>query len=226
MTGALPDDPAGLLPVDGRFGSGPWKVRPSPARTPARRWGPHYGDVAPAGPGPQAGRTAAGGARRAVLAARRLEVVLGNGGATEFWDIAAFGLIFLSGSQHLSFGEFSAVRRGGPGAPFLGRRPWSRPDPGGSRRRTPRRVWTRTPGPRDETSTGSWRRYAASRRSGRRRRRARPGRRRPAPAGCPSTPRAFDVYYFAPQKGWPSDGGLWLALMSPAALDRAARGRR
>ena len=154
-------------------------------------------------------------------------VVLGNGGTSAFWDAAAFGLIRRH-TQHLSFGEFSARFAAITGrAPWLaaptvvesapGTHPAPRPEPG-----TDAYALTH-----NETSTGV----------------AMPVRRVPgadpgalilvdatsAAAGLAVQPGEFDVYYFAPQKGLGSDGGLWLALMSPAAAERvheiAAGGR-
>ena len=149
------------------------------------------------------------------------EVVLGNGGTTAFWEVATFGLV-RDRAQFASFGEFGAkFAKSVDDAPFLGRA--DRPQ---GRRRAARRPWSPRPA---STSTP--------------RRTTRP---RPAwPCRCSRVAGAdegalmlvdatsgaggldvdvseTDVYYFAPQKCFGSDGGLWLALMSPAALDRAA----
>ena len=148
-------------------------------------------------------------------------MVLGNGGATAFWDIATFGLI-RERSQHLSFGEFSSkFAKAAQSAPFLGDA-----DRGGVRDPAPVRrrgaeagidayAWAH-----NETSTGV---MAPVRRvegadddalvlvdatSG--------------AGGLPVDISQVDAYYFAPQKNFASDGGLWLAVMSPAALERAA----
>jgi phosphoserine aminotransferase len=154
------------------------------------------------------------------------EVVLGNGGATAFWDAAAFGLIDKR-SLHLAFGEFSskfasAVKKN----PFIGEpiidnaEPGTAPDPR-SDPSVDAIAWAH-----NETSTGvavPVRRPAGSENalilidatSG--------------AGGLPVDVTQADAYYFAPQKNFASDGGLWLALMSPAALDRvesiAASGR-
>src|SRR5580658_7187795 len=154
-------------------------------------------------------------------------VVLGNGGTHAFWDAAAFGLV-RERSQHLRFGEFSAKFADVTGrAPWLsaptlvdsdyGTHPEPRPEPG-----TDAYALTH-----NETSTGV----------------AMPVRRVPgadpgslilvdatsAAGGLTVRAEEFDVYYFAPQKGLGSDGGLWIALLSPAAVDRvheiAAGGR-
>ncbi|HEX6056634.1 MAG TPA: phosphoserine transaminase, partial [Intrasporangium sp.] len=155
------------------------------------------------------------------------EVILGNGGSTAFWDIAAFGLV-RDRAQHLSFGEFSskfaAVTQK---APFLGESSVIKADPGTLA--TPRAeagidvyAW-----PHNETSTGvmapvqriegadSDALVLVDATSG--------------AGGLPVDITQADVYYFAPQKCFASDGGLWLALFSPAALARveeiAATGR-
>ena len=147
------------------------------------------------------------------------EVVLGNGGATAFWDIAAFGLV-RDRAQHLTFGEFSSkfatvtkqrarssVSRPSSRAsraPDLTRAP--RPASTSTRGRTTRRApvsWPPSSGSRGRTTTPS----SSST----------PPRAR---AASPSTCAQTDVYYFAPQKSFASDGGLWLALFSPAALAR------
>jgi phosphoserine aminotransferase len=151
------------------------------------------------------------------------EVLLGNGGATAFWDAAAFGLI-RQRSQHLVFGEFSSKFADCTrGAPFLGDPSVVSTDPGDHPE------WAPEPGidayctPHNETSTGV----------------ARPVR-RPVGAdegalhlvdatsgagGLEVDPSEADVYYFAPQKCFASDGGLWLALMSPAAIERIGQVR-
>ena len=153
--------------------------------------------------------------------------MLGNGGTSAFWDMATFGLI-REHSQHLSFGEFSARFAALAGrAPWLcaptvvestpGTHPVPWPEPGAD-------AYALT---HNETSTGV----------------AMPVRRVPgadpgslilvdatsAAGGLTVRAEEFDVYYFAPQKGLGSDGGLWIALLSPAAVDRvheiAAGGR-
>jgi phosphoserine aminotransferase len=219
--------PDRLRPRDGRFGSGPGKVRPEALAALAAS-GPTYLGTSHRQP-PVKGLVRR--VRDGVAALFRLpagyEVVLGNGGATAFWDAAAYGLV-RDRAQHLSFGEFSAkfasVTRG---APWLGEPTVVEAEPG-----TLARPYAE-PGvdvyawPHNETSTGV---MAPVRRvegvdpdallvvdatSG--------------AGGLPLDTSQVDVYYFAPQKCFASDGGLWLALMSPRALDRlteiAATGR-
>jgi phosphoserine aminotransferase len=148
------------------------------------------------------------------------EVVLGNGGATEFWDIATFGLISAR-SQHLSFGEFSS-KFAAPRRPRPSGRPVDRQERARARTRCrrPRPASTCTRLTHNETSTGVMMQIA--RVSG-----ADDGALVAVDAtsgagGLPVDASQFDVYYFSPQKSFASDGGLWLALMSPAALERVA----
>jgi phosphoserine aminotransferase len=146
------------------------------------------------------------------------EVVLGNGGSTAFWDAAAFGLV-RDRAQHLEFGEFSAkfaaaVRS----APWLSEPTVVRAAPGTLA--CPRAepdvdiyAW-----PHNETSTGV---MAPVRRVDS----ADPDAlvvvdATSAAGGLPMDPAQVDVYYFAPQKCFASDGGLWIAVMSPRALAR------
>jgi len=146
-------------------------------------------------------------------------VVLGNGGSTAFWEVAAFGLI-RQRSQHLSFGEFSskfaAVTTAAPwldGPTVIQSAPGSHPEPSAE---TGADAYALT---QNETSTGV----------------AMPVRRvrgadddalilvdaTSGAGGLPVTASEFDTYYFAPQKSFGSDGGLWIGLLSPAALERA-----
>jgi phosphoserine aminotransferase len=148
------------------------------------------------------------------------EVILGNGGATAFWEVAAFGLI-QERSQHLSFGEFgskfvTSVKK----APHLGDPDVITSDPGDAPSFAPQSGIDVYAAPHNETSTGVAIEV-----------------RRPAQAsealtvidatsgagGLPVDAAEFDTYYFAPQKSFGSDGGLWVALMSPAALERASQ---
>src|SRR6516162_8626443 len=219
--------PAGLRPKDGRFGSGPAKIRPEQLAALAG-WGRTYLGTSHRQPPVRSlvHRVRTGLAELFGLPGDYI-VVLGNGGTSAFWDAAAFGLIRRH-SQHLSFGEFSARF-----AAIAGRAPWlSAPTVVESAPGTHPAPWPE-PGAdvyaltHNETSTGV----------------AMPVHRVPgadpgalilvdatsAAAGLPVRADEFDVYYFAPQKGLGSDGGLWLALMSPAAVERvheiAASGR-
>jgi phosphoserine aminotransferase len=213
--------PPDRLPADGRFGSGPSKVR-TEALAALAATGTSYMGTSHRRPGVRSvvGRTRAGLASMFSLP-EGYEVVLGNGGTTAFWDAAAFGLIERR-SQHLSFGEFSAKFAAAvAGAPHLEppdiieAEPGTAPEPKGH---PDFDVYALT---HNETSTGVTAPV-----------------RRPADAdpnalvlvdatsaagGVRVDTAEFDSYYFAPQKCFASDGGLWLALCSPAAIDRIHR---
>jgi phosphoserine aminotransferase len=149
------------------------------------------------------------------------EVVLGNGGTTAFWEVAAFGLVTAK-SQHCSFGEFSSkFAKVTTAAPWLeaptviDSPPGSHPVP---RAETGADCYALT---HNETSTGvamPVRRVAGADQGALVLVDATSGA-----GGLPVSASEFDAYYFAPQKCFGSDGGLWLALLSPAALDRAGQ---
>jgi phosphoserine aminotransferase len=212
--------PDSLKPADGRFGAGPSKIQTSHldalAATGASLMGTSHRQ-APV-------KNTVGRVRDGLRALYNLpdgyEVVLGNGGATAFWDIATFGLIRTK-SQHLTFGEFSSkFAQAAAAAPFLAdptvikSDPGSRPDPvaeegvdvyAWAHNETSTAVMApvhRVPGSDDgaliliDATSGA--------------------------GGLPVDVNDVDTYYFAPQKCFASDGGIWFALMSPAALDRAA----
>ena len=213
--------PADLLPADGRFGSGPTKVRDAQMEA-----------LAAAGRGLLGTSHRQAPVRNLVQRIRDGQaalfglpddylVVLSNGGTTAFWESAAFGLVSAK-AQHLSFGEFSSkFAKVTEAAPWLAdpsviaSAPGTYPAP---RAESGVDAYALT---HNETSTGV----------------AMPVRRVPdadkgalvlvdatsAAGGIAVDPTEFDAYYFAPQKCFGSDGGLWLALLSPAAVERAAR---
>jgi phosphoserine aminotransferase len=209
--------PAELLPADGRFGSGPSKLPQADLRAFAEQAGPVLGTSHRQPPV----RSLIGRIRAGLGALFELpdgyQVVLGNGGSTAFWDAAAFGLIRRR-SQHVQIGEFSAkfaaVTRA---APFLDEPSLRRAEPGEGisphyEAGVDAYAW-----PQNETSTGVMlpvRRVAGA------------GDAlhlvdaTSAAAGIAVDVADSDAYYFAPQKGFAGDGGLWLAFFSPAALDR------
>jgi phosphoserine aminotransferase len=217
----MPSDitiPDALKPSDGRFGAGPSKVRREQTDAVAARWQSVMGTSHR-----QATvRNEVGRLRRGLSELFALpdgyEVILGNGGATAFWEVAAFGLI-RERSQHLSFGEFgskfvTSVKK----APHLGEPDVITSDPGDAPDFAPQGGMDVYATPQNETSTGVS--IPVTRVEG------------DADAltvidatsgagGLPVDPSQFDVYYFAPQKSFGSDGGLWVALMSPMALQRA-----
>ena len=219
MTETTPILPPELRPADGRFGSGPSKVRQEAVAALAAAAPTFLGTSHRQAPVRSVvGRIRAGLAELFDLPAG-YEVALGNGGSTLFWDLATFSLIERR-SQHLVFGEFSAkFAAAATAAPHLdepqviasppGSHPEPRPDPSVD-------TYALT---HNETSTGV----------------AMPVR-RPAGAdglvcvdatsaagGLPVDPGEFDAYYFAPQKSFAADGGLWLACLSPAAVERVGR---
>ncbi|MCO5968603.1 phosphoserine transaminase [Actinoallomurus soli] len=216
--------PDSLKPADGRFGSGPSKVRLEQLAALAESGSTYLGTSHRQRPVKSlVGRVREGLARLFSLP-DGYEVVLSNGGTTAFWDAAAFGLV-RERSQHLTFGEFSSkFAKVTKKAPWLSdpsvlqSEPGSRPSPVADDTVD---VYALT---HNETSTGVAMPIERPSDSGLVLVDATSGA-----AGLPVDVTQTDVYYFAPQKGFASDGGLWLALMSPAALARieeiAASGR-
>jgi len=213
--------PAGLLPVDGRFGCGPSKVRPEQVDALVAAGAGYLGTSHRQAPVKQVvGRLRAGLAELFSLP-EGWEVVLGNGGTTAFWDAAAFGLIE-SRSQHLAFGEFSAkfasvVER----MPFLEAPTVIRSEPGTHPFPQGERGIDAYALTHNETSTGvamTLRRPLG----------VDPGAlvlvdATSGAGGLPWDPAEVDVYEFAPQKCFAADGGLWVALCSPTAVERITR---
>ncbi|MGD9793158.1 MAG: phosphoserine transaminase [Acidimicrobiia bacterium] len=211
--------PASLLPADGRFGCGPSKVRPEAVAALAASGGSYLGTSHR-----QKGVRSVVGELRAGL--RSLfslpdgwEVVLGNGGTTVFWDAACFGLIS-SRSQHLVFGEFSSkFAECAARAPQLGEPVVIETAPGTHPVAVASGdvdVYALT---HNETSTGVamplQRPSGSSAADGLVLVDATSGA-----GGLRWSPSEVDVYYFAPQKCFAADGGLWVALCSPAAVAR------
>jgi phosphoserine aminotransferase len=213
--------PPQIKPVDGRFGSGPSKVRPAQLAALTASGSSYLGTSHRQAPVRSLVRRVRDGLAELFSIPDGYEVVLGNGGTTAFWEVATFGLVRQK-SQHLAFGEFSAkFAKVTEAAPWLdaptvisaepGSHPLPQAEPGVD-------IYALT---HNETTTGV----------------AMPVRRVPgadpgalvivdatsAAGGLPVQVSECDVYYFAPQKCFGSDGGLWLALMSPAALERAAQ---
>ena len=219
--------PAELLPQDGRFGCGPSKIRPEQVAHLSSLGRSVLGTSHRQAPV----RNLVGQIREGLTDLFSLpegyEVVLGNGGSTAFWDIAAFGLV-RERAQHLAFGEFSA-KFGSvtQKAPFLGDSTIITGAPGTLATPVAEAGVDVYAWPHNETSTGVMapvkRIHGADEgalvlidaTSG--------------AGGLPVDIAETDVYYFGPQKCFASDGGLWLAAFSPAALARvdeiAASGR-
>ena len=213
----IPDE---LKPVDGRFGSGPSRVRPEQLQYVAGPGAAVIGTSHRQKPV----RALVGRVRAGISDLLSLpdgyEVVLGNGGTTAFWDAATCCLV-RERSLHLAYGEFSSKFAAcAKAAPFLRKpivieaEPGNAPDPAVAEASEPVDVigWAQ-----NETSTGVM--VPVTRPSGV------SGAlvlidATSAAGGLPADVADADVYYFAPQKGFASDGGLWLAAMSPAALQR------
>ena len=212
----LPDD---LKPSDGRFGSGPSKVRPEHLARLATEGAKLMGTSHRQKPVKSLVGRVRSGLRELFSLPEGYEVVLGNGGTTAFWDAAVFGLI-RERSQHFTYGEFSAkFAKCAAGAPFLADPVVVEAPPGSAPSIAYAEGCDLVGWAHNETSTGV----------------AVPVRRpegsegalvaidaTSGAGGLPVRAEDFDVYYFAPQKSFASDGGLWIALMGPAALDRVA----
>lgn len=208
--------PQEMLPADGRFGSGPSKVRPEVLQALAATGTSYLGTShRQATVKNEVARVRKGVASLFSLP-EGYEVILGNGGATAFWDAQAYGLIERK-SQHTVFGEFSGKCAKAAAAPHLQPPEVLEAEPGRASFPEAR------PGTdvdlyaliHNETSTGVAVEIG------------RPGNEglvsvdaTSAAAGLRVDPTQFDIYYFAPQKGFASDGGLWLACVSPAAIER------
>ncbi len=208
--------PETLRPVDGRFGSGPSKV-PLPAVASLTEQAALLGTSHRQAPIKNIVGRIRAGLRTLFDAPDGYQVVLGNGGATAFWDAAAFGLIHQH-SQHLVCGEFSAKFAAvAAGAPFLGSPTVIRSEYGSAPHARIEAQVDAYAWPHNETSTGV----------------LMPVRRlagdalmlvdgTSAAGGVDVDVTQTDAYYFAPQKAFASEGGLWLAVLSPAALERVA----
>ncbi len=219
--------PDALRPRDGRFGCGPSKVRPQALARLAGEGGAVMGTSHRQKPVKALVGEIRAGLRALFAAPDGYEVALGNGGATAFWDAAAFGLVQRR-SAHLSFGEFSQKFAAvSAGAPFLedpvvvSAEAGDAPDPaalgapaadGGA----DVLAWAH-----NETSTGVM--APVTRVGGAQADGALVAIDATSGAGgLPLDLSQADVYYFAPQKSFAADGGLWVALLSPAAQERIA----
>ena len=208
--------PAELLPRDGRFGAGPSKVRRAQLEALLADGGTYMGTSHRQSTVKNKVGEVRDGLRQLFSLPDGYEVLLGNGGTTCFWDAATFHLVRQQ-SQHLNFGEFSSkFATAVKDAPHLNDPMVIKSEPGTH----PRAVADSTVDlyalTHNETSTGVAMEI-----------------RRPegaegivavdatsAAGGLRVDPSQFDCYYFAPQKSFASDGGLWIALCSPAAIAR------
>ncbi len=216
-----PRIPSDLLPADGRFGSGPSKIQVSHVQALAATGTSLLGTSHRQAPVRSLVGRVVEGLTSLFDLPEGWQVVMGNGGSTAFWDVATYSLV-LERSQHLTYGEFTAkFAAAAAAAPWLGAPSIIAAPPGSvsvavAEDGVDTYAWAH-----NETSTGA---MAPVRRplgtgaedalvlidatSG--------------AGGLPVDLAECDVYYFAPQKGFASDGGLWVALMSPAALERVA----
>jgi phosphoserine aminotransferase len=212
--------PHDLLPADGRFGAGPSKIQTSHLDALAATGSSLMGTSHRQAPVRALVGRVRDGLAELFAQPEGYELVLGNGGSTAFWDLATYGLI-RERSQHLAFGEFtSKFATAAAAAPWLAEPSVIRSEPGArpvavAEDGVDTYAWAH-----NETSTAVMAPVV------------RPEGIAPddlvlidatsAAGGLPVDLRESDVYYFAPQKGFASDGGLWLAFFSPAALERAA----
>ncbi|WP_432037738.1 phosphoserine transaminase [Streptomyces cucumeris] len=213
--------PADIKPADGRFGSGPSKVRTEALSALAATGASLLGTSHRQPPVKNLVGSVRDGVRELFQLPEGYEVILGNGGSTAFWDIATHGLID-SRSQHLSFGEFSSkFAKAAKLAPWLEEPSVISSDPGTHPEAVAEAgvdVYALT---HNETSTGvamPVRRVAGADEGSLVLVDATSGA-----GGLPVDIAETDVYYFAPQKSFAADGGLWIGVFSPAALERAAR---
>jgi len=211
--------PADLLPADGRFGSGPSKVQASHLNALAASGAALMGTSHRQAPV----RNLVGGVKAGLSALYDLpegyEVVMGLGGATAFWDIATHGLI-RERSQHLVFGEFTAkFAQAAAAAPWLAEPSLVEAAPGGLAAPVAEDGVDVYAWAHNETSTGVMAPVVRPEGAGSDQLVVVDGT--SAAGGLYVDLRETDVYYFAPQKGFASDGGLWIAFFSPAALERA-----
>jgi len=212
--------PESLKPKDGRFGCGPSKIRSEALANLASSGTSILGTSHRQKPVKNVVARVRTGLTSLFNLPDGYEVVLGNGGSTAFWDIATFGLIEKK-SQHLSFGEFSSkFASAAKDAPFLDDPNVIKSEPGTHPLAIAEDGIDTYALTHNETSTG----VAMSIK--------RPANTESAlvlvdatsaAGGLVVDAREFDTYYFAPQKSFASDGGLWLALMSPAAIARVAK---
>ncbi|MFD8871160.1 phosphoserine transaminase [Streptomyces sp. NPDC059590] len=213
--------PADIKPADGRFGSGPSKVRTEALSALAATGSSLLGTSHRQAPVKNLVGKVREGVRELFRLPEGYEVILGNGGSTAFWDIATHGLIEAK-SQHLSFGEFSSkFAKAAKLAPWLEEPTVISSDPGTHPLPQAEEgvdVYALT---HNETSTGvamPLERVAGADEGALVLVDATSGA-----GGLPVDIAQTDVYYFAPQKSFAADGGLWVAAFSPAALERAAR---
>ncbi len=212
--------PDNIKPKDGRFGCGPSKIRPEALSALIQSGASILGTSHRQKPVKNVVHDVREGLTSLFSLPEGYEVILGNGGSTAFWDIATFGLIEKR-SQHLVFGEFSSkFAIAAAEAPFLGDPTVIKSEPGTHPVAVAEAGIDTYALTHNETSTGVSMPII-----------------RPAgtegaivlvdatsaAGGLSVDMKQCDTYYFAPQKSFASDGGLWIAIMSPAAIARAEK---
>ncbi len=209
--------PSDLKPSDGRFGCGPSKVRPEQLANLASAGAKVMGTSHRQKPVKSLVGSVRSGLRELFSLPDDYEVVLGNGGSTAFWDAAAFGLV-RERAQHFAYGEFSTkFAKVTNGAPFLADSIVVSAEPGTAPEfryaegadlvawaQNETSTGVAVPVQRPEGSEGALVAIDATSGAG----------------GLPVDITQADAYYFAPQKSFASDGGLWVAILSPAAIER------
>jgi len=212
--------PSSIKPVDGRFGCGPSKIRPEALAALSTSGNSILGTSHRQKPVKNVVKRVREGLTSLFDLPEGYEIVLGNGGSTAFWDIATFGLIE-DRSQHLVFGEFSSkFAAAAKEAPFLGEPTVIKSEPGShpvcvaeagidvyAMTHNETSTGVAMPIIRPEGTDGALVLVDATSAAG----------------GLMVAAKEFDTYYFAPQKSFASDGGLWIAIMSPAAIARAEK---
>ncbi|GAA2292625.1 phosphoserine transaminase [Streptomyces kunmingensis] len=213
--------PADIKPADGRFGAGPSKVRTEALDALAATGTSLLGTSHRQAPVKNLVGRVREGVKDLFQLPEGYEVILGNGGSTAFWDVATHGLIE-NKSQHLNFGEFSSkFAKASKLAPWLAEPTVIASDPGThpeARAEAGVDAYGLT---HNETSTGvaaPIKRVAGADEGALVLVDATSGA-----GGLPVDIAETDVYYFAPQKSFASDGGLWIGVFSPAAIERAER---
>ncbi|MBC2639727.1 MULTISPECIES: phosphoserine transaminase [unclassified Rhodococcus (in: high G+C Gram-positive bacteria)] len=216
---STPIIPADLLPADGRFGCGPSKVRPEQLQSLVEVGASVFGTSHRQKPVKDVVAGVRSGLADLFSLPEGYEVVLGNGGTTAFWDAAAFGLI-REKSLHLTNGEFSSKFASvAKNNPFIGDPIVVSADPGSAPEPVSDPSVDLIGWAHNETSTGVA--IPVSRPAGSENALIAIDATSGA-GGLPVNVADADVYYFAPQKCFAADGGLWIALMSPKALERVA----
>ena len=212
--------PSNLKPADGRFGCGPLKIRPEALAALTSGANLILGTSHRQKPVKNVVKRVREGLHTLFNLPDGYEVIIGNGGSTAFWDIATLNLID-NRSQHLVFGEFSSkFASAAKDAPFLGEPSVIKAEPGSHPAAVAESGIDLYALTHNETSTGVSMPII------------RPANIGDALVAVDATSAAgglmvdakeFDTYYFAPQKSFASDGGLWIAIMSPAAIARVEK---